>query len=168
MKSRIPVALAFLAATALFLGVNFAISHATSDMTDVAAVRERPPAAERDGTQSGTEPSPAMEAGDVCADLAPRALRAYVTDSPDRDGALREMFTADAAGLSIPASRIMSQPLDTFTGFLVSGDGRTATCAVATGLASAWTMTYEYDDGRWLCSAVAGPLDGAYVEEEER
>ncbi|MFQ8744617.1 MAG: hypothetical protein ACLR82_02190 [Bifidobacterium longum] len=128
------------------------------------------PALDQARTGETTEPSAGTTdeaskptATDVCADAAPKATKAYVTDSTDRDKQLDRYFAKDAAGLNIPISRIALQPDVEFAGGLNTGDDATATCSVHTGLESPWTLTYQWTpETGWKCTGIQGPIDGAY------
>ena len=112
------------------------------------------------GTTGGAPKATAMK---VCEDIAPKATKAYVTDSIDRDRQVGRFFAKDAAGLNIPISRIARQPDVEFAGGLNTGDDTTATCSVHTGLESPWTLTYRWTpDTGWRCTGIQGPIDGAY------
>lgn len=96
----------------------------------------------------------------VCEQVAPKALTAYVTDSPNRSTKLKQYFVKDAKGLDIPVSEIQPQPAQTFTGYLAFGqDHDTAVCNVWTGLESPWRLTFHYrQTNSWKSRQVEGPI----------
>lgn len=160
--------LAFAAAIGLFLAANFTGGRLTAGVRDDGTVQTTGDDANH-AAETGESGKTAVHAtaAEVCEGTAPKALKAYVaTDSPDRARLLGRYFTPDAAGLDVPAGRIAPQPLDAFSGFLATGGRTTATCMVATGLESPWTLEYEYTADGWLCTAVTGPSDGAYVVQD--
>jgi hypothetical protein len=100
----------------------------------------------------------------VCEQVAPKALVAYVTDSPDRPAKLQQYFTKDAKGLDILVSGIRPQPAQIFTGYLAFGrNDDTAICNVWTGLESPWILSSSYrrSDG-WKIMQIEGPSKGGY------
>lgn len=117
--------------------------------------------------ESDSEKYMVRDAGEMCEELAPRTLHAYIDDTPDRSELLSRYFTPNAQGLTIPVSEIAKQPTDTFTGFLGASDDASATCSVATGLSAPWILHYTYstEDG-WMCDSVSGGMDGAYKTKE--
>lgn len=153
----------FTAAIGIWIGANFTVTALTARSVELGRQEPRTIGTEqRHGAAARTKASVER----LCADTAPAALKAYVTDTADRADRLDRYFTRDAAGLSIPINRIAPQPLDQFVGFIETGDDSAgaASCGVATGLASMWTLEYEYTARNgWLCTSVTGPLEGAYV-----
>lgn len=100
----------------------------------------------------------------VCEQMAPKALTAYVTDNPNRPKKLKQYFAKDAKGLDVPVSDIQLQPAEIFTGYLAFGrDNDTAICNVWTGLESPWHINFNYRqaDG-WKITRIEGALQGAY------
>lgn len=169
-KRAVATVACFTAAIVIWIGANFTVTALTTrtvepDQQEPQTSRTEPaPSARRAAT---AQPKASVER--FCAATAPAALKAYVTDTADRADQLERYFTQDAAGLDIPIGRIAPQPLDQFTGFIETGDDSadTASCSVATGLASMWTLEYEYTDvNGWLCTSVTGPLEGAYVIQD--
>lgn len=165
-RNRI-IIVATIAATVLLVAAGIAsallnpIPSSTGDPTRLVAAsksKERSAAAGRSGHASTR-----ASALKLCSDIAPKAAKAYVTDSENRESELRKYFTTDAQGLNIPVSRIEPQPAADFAGGLNTASGDTAVCSVHTGLESPWMLTWQWtDDDGWLCTAIAGPLDGAY------
>lgn len=159
---------AFAAAVIAFLAANAAIGALTHehDGRDDAAARpaataQAPAKTKRKGVRS----TPLA----LCETTAPKAVKAYVTASPDRQRLLRRYFAPHAGGLDIPVSRIAPQPAAGFAGFLNEGTPHAAaTCSVSTGLESPWILDWEYDaDSGWLCTSIAGPMGQAYKQQEE-
>lgn len=103
----------------------------------------------------------------VCEQVAPKALTAYVTDSPNRPEKLGQYFAKDAEGLGIPVSDIQPQPARTFTGYLAFGrDDDTAICNVWTGLESSWRLIFDYyENGGWKIIQCEGPVSEPYHDE---
>ncbi|WP_270552860.1 hypothetical protein [Bifidobacterium pseudocatenulatum] len=131
--------LAFAAAIGLFLAANFTVGRLTAGVRDDGTVQTTGDDANH-AAETGESGKTAVHAtaAEVCEGTAPKALKAYVaTDSPDRARLLGRYFTPDAAGLDVPAGRIAPQPLE-----------------------------YEYTADGWLCTAVTGPSDGAYVVQD--
>lgn len=160
----------FTAAIGIWIGANFTVTALTARTVEPD---QQEPQASRTGpepsTRRGSTAQPKASVERLCADVAPAALKTYVTDTADRSDQLERYFTQDAAGLDIAIGRIAPQPLDQFTGFLETGDDSadTASCSVATGLAAMWTLEYEYTPrSGWLCTSVTGPLEGAYVIQD--
>lgn len=105
------------------------------------------------------------DAETMCAQLAPKALAAYVTDSADRDELLQKYFTPNAQGLTVSVKELAKQPSDSFEGFLNTSEGITAVCSVATGIEAPWILSYSWDDANgWRCDAVTGGMIGAYKQ----
>lgn len=95
----------------------------------------------------------------VCEQVAPEALAAYVTDSPNRPKKLERYFTKDARGLDVPVSDIQPQPAPTFTGYLAFGrDNDTAICNVWTGLESPWRLTLNHQSNSWEVTQIESPI----------
>lgn len=166
-KRDIVTVCVFAAAVAVFLVANAAIGALTHEGENRGAGGTPPAAAttQAEGKGRGVRSTPL----DLCAKTAPKAVRAYVTDSPDRKRLLRRYFTPRAGGLNIPVSDIAPQPAAEFAGFLNEGTPRaTATCSVSTGLESPWILDYEYSaDSGWLCTSIAGPMNQAYKQQEK-
>lgn len=166
-KRDIVTVCAFAAAVVVFLVANAAIGALTHEGENRGAGGTPPAAAttQAEGKGRGVRSTPL----DLCARTAPRAVRAYVTDSLDRKRLLRRYFTPRAGGLNIPVSDIAPQPAAEFAGFLNEGTPRaTATCSVSTGLESPWILDYEYSaDSGWLCTSIAGPMNQAYKQQEK-
>lgn len=158
---------AFAAAVIAFLAVNAAIGALTHEDGGRAAATDRPAAAAQAPAQAkrkGVRSTPLA----LCEDTAPKAVRAYVTASPDRKRLLRRYFAPHAGGLDIPVSDIAPQPAEQFAGFLNEGTPHaTATCSVSTGLESPWILDWEYSaESGWLCTSIAGPMGQAYEQRK--
>lgn len=158
---------ALVAAVIAFLAVNAAIGALTheDDGRDAAAGRpaataQAPAKTKRKGVRS----TPLA----LCETTAPKAVKAYVTASPDRQRLLRRYFAPHAGGLNIPVSHIAPQPAEKFAGFLNEGTPHaTATCSVSTGLESPWILDWEYSaESGWLCTSIAGPMGQAYEQRK--
>lgn len=131
------------------------------DSTGMPSIPAPTPAAS--ASESSAAPSH-QKPLEVCEQLAPKATIAYTTKNTDRDTLLKQYFTDDAQGLNIPASRIQPQPDVTPAGGMQTGDATRAVCSVWTGLESPWTLTWRWDEHNgWKCTAINGPLDGAYT-----
>lgn len=128
-----------------------------------------PPSAAETQSVASTTPSSdtaafmGRDAQDMCERLAPAALKAYVTDAPDRAQLLQRYFTPTARGLSISVHDIAEQPAKQFSGFLNTDNGDTAVCSVATGIDAPWILEFRWDDTNgWMCDGVSGGMNGAY------
>lgn len=150
----------------LIAAINIAlvlIHPTTGGENATASVQAQAEATGRSKTETTQGEAARMTAVDVCADIAPKATKAYVTDTSDRDRLIAEYFTKDATGLNIPIARIQPQPQVEYAGGLNVGDDTTATCSVHTGLESPWTLTYRWTPEQgWQCTGIQGPIDGAY------
>lgn len=147
----------------LLIATNFLISHWQQSYTQPASsTRIIAPHAHSDIQRS----SHGVEAKDpsvLCVRFAPRVLKVYTTDTPNRAALISQYYTRNANGLSLPVARIARQPLDEYTGFLMTSSRGSVTCSVGTGLEAPWILQFsKQSDGRWLCSSVAGPWKGAY------
>ncbi|WP_126029988.1 hypothetical protein [Bifidobacterium callimiconis] len=108
-------------------------------------------------------------AAGACDAMAADAVRAFVTDSPDRDAALHRLFTDDAQGLSTPVSALAGQDADVDYGTgLMDGSASTAVCSVWNGGESPWIVSLRVQDtGRWMATGIQGPYDQYVMENPD-
>lgn len=128
-----------------------------------------PPSASASASASpdGVRGVEADGAAAACDAMAADAVRAFVTDSPDREASLRRLFTDDAQGLSTPVSALAGQdPSADYGTGLMDGSASTAVCSVWNGGESPWIVSLRRQDtGRWMATGIQGPYD-QYVMED--
>lgn len=149
----------------LLIATNFLISahvyesHQTHNITSSRVPMSGKSTREQAKSTAGID---VQDASGLCVRYAPRVLQAYTTDTPNRATLIAQYYTKHANGLSIPVTRIARQPLDEYTGFLMTSSQGSVTCSVGTGLQAPWILEFgKQINGRWLCSSVAGPWKGA-------
>lgn len=171
MSRKQKLLLAALAAglAAAILLIGWLMGHVSGRTAGPAPASAAPSAAApKSRRHAPAKPDPALLDGSperLCEQAAPRAAKAYVTDSPQRRRLLRAYFKPDAKGLETPVSRILPQPAKTFTGAMNTGEARQhAVCSVYTGLKSSpWMLEFDWADGHgWQGTSIEGPIDGAY------
>lgn len=159
-KQKTIVALIAILLAGALVGANMLMKRITTNTPTPTPVSQQvAPASPETDPDAFTD----RDAQDVCERLAPDALKAYVTDTPDRERLLQRYFTPNARGLSISVHDIAQQPATRFSGFLNTSDGDTAVCSVATGIDAPWILEFRWDDSDdWLCDGVSGGMNGAY------
>lgn len=159
-KQKTIVALIAILLAGALVGANMLMKRIKTNMqTPAPASQSVSPAS----PEADSDAFMTRDAQTVCERLAPDALKAYVTDAPDRAQLLHRYFTPNARGLSISVHDIADQPATRFSGFLNTSDGDTAVCSVTTGIDAPWILEFRWnnEDG-WLCDGVSGGMSGAY------